>query len=98
MKRKRAYTSSGTKRLGLGVLSMLAKAILKNVCQEHRRDPDITKYDNQHGRLLVSWASVVEDDRDGIERHLADTFPPKVGKIHPNAEHILVNAPWGWPS
>ena len=58
----------------------------------HRQDEDILAYQNR--RLYVTWAAVDRRDRDGIEKYLADTFPPLVGERFPQADPIEVNAPW----
>lgn len=59
----------------------------------HRNDREITGY-VRFGRLLVTWASVPAVQRDGVERYLADTWPPLVGDAFPNVRPIAVNSPW----
>ena len=55
----------------------------------HRADPQITK----HGDLLVTWAAVASEHRDGVERYLADQYAPLVGGAFPSVDAIPVNLP-----
>lgn len=59
----------------------------------HRADPDILAY-GEHGSLMVTWAAVPADQRDGVERHLADTLSPLLGDHHPTAPAVPVIGPW----
>lgn len=59
----------------------------------HRRDQRITRH-AQNGNLLVTWASVPATQRDGVERYLANKYPPLEGENHPVVEPITVNIPW----
>lgn len=54
---------------------------------QHRNDPEITQY----GQLLVTWAAVAAQYRDGVERYLADMYSPLVGDRFPVAQPIEVN-------
>jgi hypothetical protein len=58
----------------------------------HRRDPQILAY-RAYG-LWVTWAAVSAAQRDGVERYLADQYPPLVGDAFPAVSPIAVNAPW----
>jgi hypothetical protein len=69
-------------RLGQGDIAARIKA--------HRNDPAVTRYTN----LYVTWASVAAASRDGVERYLANTWPPAVGDAFPDATPIAVNSPW----
>jgi hypothetical protein len=60
---------------------------------QHRKDPAITAY-AKHGTLRVTWATVSTAQRDGVERHLADQWPPLVGDAFPNVAPIAVNSPF----
>ena len=60
---------------------------------EHRVDDRFLEYDTSG--MLVTWASVPSAQQDGVERYLADTWPPLIGKVWPNAVPITVNSPWG---
>jgi hypothetical protein len=60
---------------------------------DHRRDNEILTYD-KFGTLRVTWATVSAAQRDGVERYLADQWPPLVGDAFPDAEPIAVNSPW----
>jgi len=59
----------------------------------HRNDDEILAYAEQ-GTLRVTWAAVSAAELDGVERYLADQYPPLVGGVFPNAEPIAVNSPW----
>jgi len=61
--------------------------------QAHRRRTDINAY-AKNGTLYVTWASVPANQRDGVERYLAEKWSPLVGEAHPVAAQIVVNAPW----
>jgi hypothetical protein len=55
----------------------------------HRNDPAITKHQN----LYVTWATVSEWQRDGVERYLYDVCQPLVGERAPDVPAIAVNLP-----
>jgi len=59
----------------------------------HRKDPAILAYKG-YG-LLVTWAGVQASQRDGVERHLAETWSPLIGDRFPDVPAIAVNSPWG---
>ena len=61
--------------------------------EKHRDDQNIVRHEAQ-GELYVTWASVSEAERDGIERYLANTFWPIEGRRHPNVQGTPVNIPW----
>ena len=61
--------------------------------KDHRDDPQILTFSKQ-GILRVTWAAVSAAQRDGVERYLADQWPPLVGDVFPDAAPIAVNAPW----
>ncbi len=66
---------------------------IKDRLGRHRQDPAITAYAG-HG-LLVTWVEVASQaQRDGIERYLADQYPPLVGDAWPDVQPIAVNSPW----
>lgn len=58
----------------------------------HRSDPRIQQYN--HLGLWVTWASVTQSNRDGVEVYLAQRLKPIVGERHPDAAPIEVNLPW----
>lgn len=60
----------------------------------HRNDKRILAYKSK-GTLRVTWATVPAAQRDGVERHLADTWHPLVGDAHPDVLPIAVNSPFG---
>ena len=65
---------------------------IKDRIAEHRKNPEIQQYANLD--LYVTWATVHENHRNGVEAYLADAWKPKVGKLHPSASPIAVNSPW----
>jgi len=58
----------------------------------HRNDSRIYTY-NLLG-VFVTWASVPEAYRDGIEVYLAQKLNPELGERLPNLTPIEVNLPW----
>ena len=66
---------------------------IKNRLGQHRNDPRILAY-RKFGTLRVTWAAVSSNQRDGVERYLADLLHPLVGDAHPNVLPIAVNSPW----
>ncbi|WP_455387422.1 hypothetical protein [Petrachloros mirabilis] len=60
---------------------------------QHRGRQDITRHEAS-GRLHVTWAVVPANQRDGVERYLADRLRPLVGDAYPQAIPIAVNLPW----
>jgi hypothetical protein len=59
----------------------------------HRQDRRIQGY-AANGTLRVTWVAVPAAQRDGVERHLADKWPPLVGDVHPDAVPLEVNSPF----
>lgn len=59
----------------------------------HRLDKEILAY-RGNGMLRVTWASVSWQNRDAVERYLANTWPPLVGSAFPNVLPMAVNSPW----
>lgn len=76
-----------------GRVVRLGQGDIANRLSTHRSDSEITAY-AQHGTLRVTWAAVPSHQRDGVERYLADQWPPLVGDAFPNASPIAVNSPW----
>ncbi len=60
---------------------------------KHRNDRQITQY-AQNGVLYVTWAAVSSQSLDGVERYLANTWPPLAGDTFPDVAPIAVNSPW----
>ncbi len=67
---------------------------IKTRLTAHRADQDILAY-KKNGVLRVTWASVSASNQDGVERYLADQWPPLVGDAFPDVQPIAVNSPWG---
>ena len=70
----------------------VGQGAIRDRLMEHRADTEIQRFASLG--LYVTWAVVDAYDRDGVERYLADTWNPKVGKRHPNVNPTPVNAPW----
>ena len=60
--------------------------------EHHRTNPEIQKYENFN--LYVTWASVLKEYRNGIERYLAEYWQPLIGGRFPDCDPIEVNSPW----
>ena len=65
---------------------------IKDRLEFHRQNPDVQKFANSE--LYVTWATVLEATRDGIEVYLATKFNPKAGANYPQAVPMEVNSPW----
>src|SRR6266851_5066789 len=57
---------------------------------KHRQDNAILSYKAKG--LLVTWAYVPANQRDGVERHLAETWSPLIGDRFPDVPAIAVNS------
>jgi hypothetical protein len=66
---------------------------IKDRLSAHRKDQQILAY-RKSGILLVTWAYVPLNQRDGVEKYLSETWNPLVGDAFPNAFPIAVNSPW----
>jgi hypothetical protein len=66
---------------------------IKDRLSKHRKDSEILAY-RSHGTLLVTWAWVSSNQRDGVEHYLAEKWNPLVGDAFPDALPIAVNSPW----
>ena len=76
--------NSATIRVGQG--------FIRDRLSVHRTEPEILKY-KPYG-LFVTWVRVSANQRDGVERYLAERLNPKVGSRFPDADPIVVNLPW----
>lgn len=72
-----------------GLVIRVGQGIIRDRIADHRTNRAITAYSN----LYVTWAPVLAQYRDGVERYLADTLKPVVGDAFPNANPITVNIP-----
>jgi hypothetical protein len=78
---------------GSPVTVRVGQGAIRDRLREHREDKEIQSY-SHFGPLLVTWASVGEKDRDGVEAYLAQELEPKVGERFPDRKPIEVNLPW----
>lgn len=76
-----------------GKVVYVGQGDVKARLQAHRNRTDITKY-AKIGTLYVTWASVPSQQKDGVERYLANTWNPLIGDAHPDVNPIAVNSPW----
>jgi hypothetical protein len=58
----------------------------------HRTDPEIQAHENK--MLMVTWAAVPQNVRDGVEKYLADELEPLVGDRFALRTAVEVNLPW----
>jgi len=65
---------------------------IRDRLQSHRNDPNIQRY--AHLDIFVTWASVVDSERDGVEAFLAQQLQPLVGDRFPQRRPMSVNLPW----
>lgn len=77
-------SNAATVRVGQGYI--------RDRLNAHRNDPKVQNYKNL--TLYVTWASVTESQRDGVEAYLWQRLSPKVGERTPNSTPIEVNLPW----
>ena len=64
----------------------------ENRFAERKTDIRILQYATLD-ELYVTWAVVPPNQRDGVERFLADKLNPKVGEKHPSVPPTSVNLP-----
>ena len=77
-----------------GRVVRLGQGDVSNRLGAHRADPAITNFGKTNGQLYVTWAEIPALSRDGVERYLANLYPPLVGDAFPDVVPIAVNAPW----
>lgn len=59
--------------------------------REHRSNPEILRY-SSYGQLKVTWALLnSQEDRNGVEAYLYDSYSPLIGERSPAAQPISVN-------
>lgn len=69
----------------------VGQGIIKDRLAEHRENSEILQYRNLG--LYVSWAPVIVNLRDGVERFLGNQTAPLVGSRFPEVPPIQVNLP-----
>ena len=66
---------------------------IKERLTAHRVDQKVKRY--KHLDLYVTWATVSEKYRCGVEAYLIDTWSPKENEKPPQTAHrVEVNSPW----
>jgi hypothetical protein len=70
----------------------IGQGVIRERLRAHRDDPEIQAFKSL--TLYVTWASVPETYRDGIETFLAQKLQPKMGARYPAARLIEVNLPF----
>ena len=76
----------------LNVIYVGSSEMIGKRLNDHCNDPKIAVYSN----LVVTWASVGEPERLGVERFLAERLDPAVGHRYPENPRIAVNLPPGF--
>jgi hypothetical protein len=59
----------------------------------HRCDRKVLAF-KRYGKLRVTWAAVPAHQIDGVERYLANTWPPLIGDAFPDVAPLAVNSPF----
>jgi hypothetical protein len=70
----------------------VGQGIIRERLASHRIDPRIQAYSNFG--LYVTWASVSQAIRSGVEIFLANKLRPIVGENYPNVIPVAVDLPW----
>jgi hypothetical protein len=70
----------------------VGQGIIRDCLVENKEDYIVAAY-CQYG-LYVTWAKVVEDDCDGVERYIGEALKPIIGHRLPDVQPIEVNLPW----
>ena len=65
---------------------------IRDRLSEHRQEKEILAY--QSYNLYATWAQVAANQRNGVERYLAEKLNPKIGSRFPDVTPITVNLPW----
>lgn len=59
--------------------------------REHRSNPEILRY-SSYGQLKVTWTLLnSQEDRNGVEAYLYDSYSPLIGERSPAAQPISVD-------
>jgi hypothetical protein len=69
----------------------VGQGVIRDRLAAHRNDPKVQAYSNLG--LYVTWISVAQPYRNGMEAFLAQSFKPLVGEHFPNRTPIEVNFP-----
>ena len=75
-----------------GRVVRLGRGNIADRLRTHRQDDNILAY--RHHGLLVTWAQVEVRYQNGVEKYLADRYPPLVGERFPDVRPVEVNPPW----
>ena len=70
----------------------VGQGVIRDRLQAHRLDNEVQQYSAY--TLFVTWAQVSANQRDGVERYLAEALNPLVGERFPDVTPIQVNLPW----
>ena len=69
----------------------VGQGFIRDRLAEHRQEQEVLVY--RPRALYVTWARVSANDRDGVERYVADRLRPLVGARFPDVDPIEVNLP-----
>jgi hypothetical protein len=70
----------------------VGQGIIRDRLAAHRQENDVLAYKQKV--LYVTWARVPADQRDGVEKYLAERLAPKMGSRFPEVTPIEINLPW----
>ena len=70
----------------------VGQGVIRNRLRVHCQDRAIQNFN--HLGLYVTWASIWELFRDGVETFLAQQLRPLLGERYPDVFPIAVNLPW----
>lgn len=66
---------------------------VKERLSKHRNDPEIVDVDKK-SKLVVTWAKIESEYRDGVEAFLGHLYTPEKGERFPDKGLIEVNLPF----
>lgn len=76
------------------LVAYVGQGHIKSRVETHLREgSEVSKVVSSHYNLSATWARVKREDRNGVERYLAEKLWPIVGKEWPGDARIKVNLP-----
>ena len=74
-----------------GAYVRVGQGKIREKLQFHQTDPEVQTF--KALSLFVTWTSVLERFRDGVEAFLVKELRPKLGSVTPHIDPIPVNLP-----
>jgi hypothetical protein len=74
-----------------GAYVRIGQGKIRDKLRRHQKDPEVQAFNKQ--ALFVTWTSVPERFRDGVEAFLIQELKPKLGSMPRNIDLIPVNLP-----